>query len=209
VPEHEPKIIAGDQARAILGAVRGDPLEALFTVALALGLRQGEALALRWEDVDLSRGAVSVAATLQRVNGALVRTEPKTRRSRRTLPLTSVAAEALRTHRVRQIEERLLAGDRWDDRGLVFTTSVGTPLDGVSVTHRFQKILERAGLPRYRFHDLRHGTASLLAARGVPARVAMELLGHSDIRTTLHIYTHVGPELARDAVERLDAALRA
>jgi integrase len=81
------------------------------------------------------------------------------------------------------------------------------PLDRVTVTHRFQKLLGRAGLPGRRFHDLRHGSASLLAARDVPARVAMELLGHTDIGTTLNIYTHVAPELARDAAERLNAAL--
>jgi integrase len=148
-------------------------------------------------------------AALQRIDGALVRIEPKTRRSRRTLPLSGLAAEALRAHRIRQVEEQLLAGGRWREHGLIFTTCLERPLDGVSVTHRFQKLLTRAGLHRWRFHDLRHGTASLLAAQGVPARVAMELLGHSDIGTTLHIYTHVGPELARDAADWLDAALHA
>ena len=208
VADPGPRLITKDQARMLLAAFRGNRLEALYVVALSLGLRQGEALALRWEDVDLERQTLRVEAAMQRVDRTLQRVEPKTQRSRRTIPLPGVAVEALRAHRVRQIEERLLAGDRWREHGLVFTTSIGTPLDGVTVTHRFQKLLDRAGLPRLRFHDLRHGAASLLAAQEVPARVAMELLGHSDIRTTLNVYTHVAPELAREAVRSLDVALR-
>jgi integrase len=105
------------------------------------------------------------------------------------------------------VQERLLAGSRWQETGLVFTTAIGTPLDGGSVTHRFQRMLERAGLPRLRFHDLRHACASLLLAQGVHPRVVMEILGHSQISLTMNTYSHVIPALQREAAERMDAVL--
>lgn len=110
-------------------------------------------------------------------------------------------------HRIRQEEERQQAGGRWEEWGLVFTSTVGTPLDGSNVTHRFQKILERVGLPRIAFHDLRHTCASLLVAIGVPLPVIKEILGHTRISTTADIYTHVTPLLAREAMGKLDDLL--
>lgn len=201
--------LTNEQARAFLSAIRGHRLEALYTVALALGLRQGEALGLRWTDVDLEgpSPSITVRRQLSRIGGRPELVEPKTARSKRTIAVPLVVANALRTHRVRQLEERLISGSRWDDWGLVFTTTVGTPLDGSRVTRDLQRVLAGAGLPRMRFHDLRHSCASLLAAQGVPARVTMEILGHSDIRTTMNIYTHVAPDVHREAIERIQAAL--
>jgi integrase len=200
--------LSTDQAAAVLAAVRGDRLEALVTVALALGLRQAEALGLCWSDIELDTGTLTIQHQLQRVRGAWKLTDPKTSRSERTLPLPAVAVEALRQHRVRQLEERLLAGARWHGNpfDLVFTTTVGTPIDGVRVTRRFQALLERAGLPKLRFHDLRHGAASLLLAQGVPLPVTMAMLGHNQVATALH-YAHAIPELKREAMNRMDAAL--
>jgi hypothetical protein len=108
------------------------------------------------------------------------------------------------------LEDRLLAGSRWrdDPRRLVFTTTVGTPMDGIAVTRRFQSLLEGAGLPRQRFHDLRHACASLLLAQGVAPRVVMETLGHSQISLTLNTYSHVIPALGRAAADQMDAVLR-
>src|SRR5262249_40590509 len=155
--------------------------------------RQGEALGLRWDDIDLDGGSLTVRAALQRINGKLQLVEPKTKRSRRTIPLPQVAVNALRAHRVRQLEERLLAGDRWRDWGLVFCTPKGTPHDARNVTRRFQKLLGQTELPHQRFHDLRHTCATLLLVQGVPARVVMEILGHSQISLTLDTYSHVVP----------------
>src|SRR5918998_9502 len=109
--------------------------------------------------------------------------------------ITSGAMAAFRMQRTRQLEQRLLAGDQWQDWGLVFTSSKGTPLDGPNVNHRLQKLLEQAGLPRQRFHDLRHGCASLLLAAGVPPRTIMGVLGHSQISLTLNTYSHLSPAL--------------
>ena len=115
--------------------------------------------------------------------------------------------DSLRAHKSRQAQERLLAGSRWQDSDLVFTTAAGTGLEGSSVTHRFQKLLQRADLPHLRFHDLRHACASLLLAQGVHPRVVMETLGHSQISLTMNTYSHVIPALQLDAAERMDAIL--
>ncbi len=123
--------------------------------------------------------------------------------------MPAIAVAAFRSQRVRQRRERLLAGSRWDDSlGLVFTTAVGTPLDSARVTRRLHQILAAHELPQQTFHDLRHGCASLQLAMGIPPRVIMENLGHSDIRLTMNTYSHVFSELQRDAAHRMDDLLR-
>ena len=204
-PEVQP--FTPDQARTFLRAIEGDRLEALYSVALAIGLRRGEALGLRWDDIDLDKNTLTVRASLQRVEGRLQLVQPKTVRSRRTIALPQSAVTALRSHRVRKLQERLLAGSRWQDSGFVFTTTIGTPLEPRNVYRHFQGALERAGLPRKRFHDLRHTCASLLLAQGVHPRVVMEILGHSQIGLTMNTYSHVIPELQREAAGRMDALL--
>jgi integrase len=175
-------------------------------VALAVGLRQGEALGLRWEDVDLDAGTLTVRHALQRTNDGLQLVEPKTVRSRRTIALPDMALAALRAHRVRQIEERLTA-PYWEDHGFVFASTVGTGIEPRNLTREFHRLREKAGLEWLRFHDLRHGCASLLMAQGVNPRVVMEILGHSQISLTLGTYSHVAPELAREAADKIDAVL--
>lgn len=207
VPHEEIRPLAPAEAQALLDAVKGNRLEALYSVAIALGLRQGEALGLRWEDVDFDAGSLSVRQSLQRIGGAFQFVEPKTARSRRTLALPVVAATALREHRRRQLEERLAAGPMWQDHALVFTRANGLPLHGSNVTREFQRMLERAGLRRLRFHDMRHACASLLIAQGVHPRVVMETLGHSQIGITMNLYSHVLPEAQRQAASQMDAVL--
>lgn len=199
--------LSPDEARALLTAVRGDRLEALFSVGLSLGLRLGEALALQWECVDLDKARLSVRATLQRVDGRLRCEAPKSDRSRRTLTLPRFTVAALRDHRRRQLEERLLAGPGWEDTGFVFTTKQGRPLDPCNVSRHRRKLLKAANLPVCRYHDLRHTAATLLLTQGVHPRVVMELLGHSEIGITMNTYTHVIPSLRRAAAEKMDAAL--
>jgi integrase len=204
VPDHEMRVFSPTEARAFLEAIRGDRLEALYTVVLALGLRQGEALGLRWPDIDLDARQLVVVNALQRVDGKLTLVPPKTKRSRRTISLPAAAVDQIRAHKLRQLEERLLAGARWRESGFVFTTTIGTPLSGPEVTKAFQRRLATAGLPRLRFHDLRHSCATLLLVQGVPARVVMEILGHSSIALTMNTYSHVLPELKREAAEAID-----
>lgn len=200
----EVRALSPAEARAVLEATRGDWLEALYTLALAVGLRQGEALGLHWNHVDLEAGILRVRVALQRVEGrGLQMVEPKTARSRRTIFLPPQVVDSLRAHKARQAN----AGCGWHEDDLVFTTTTGKPLEGSSVTHRFQKLLRRASLPHLRFHDLRHACASLLLAQGVHPRVVMETLGHSQISLTMNTYSHVIPALQRDAAERMDAIL--
>lgn len=209
VPEREAHAITFKEARALLAAIKGDRLEALFTVALALGLRQSEALALKWSDLDLEEGTLAVQRVIQRVEGQYVFAEPKTRRSRRVIPLPSPVIAALKGHRTRQLEERLRAGNAWQGEqwSLVFCTAYGEPLSAFQARRRFQELLARAGIGLMRYHDLRHGAASLMAAAGVPMRVAMELMGHSSISVTANIYQHVAAEAQKEATEKVAAAI--
>jgi integrase len=204
VPQHEIQPFTSDEARRFLHAIRGDRLEALYSVALTLGLRQGEALGLRWSDVDLDLSYVRVTHQLQRVDGVFQLVEPKTARSRRTIVMPPSIARQLTEHRRRQAQERVAAGTKWKEWDLAFTRTDGCPLDGTVVSHRFHKVLDRAGLPQRRFHDLRHSCATLLLAQGVPARVVMEILGHSQIALTMNTYAHVIPELRGEAATRME-----
>jgi integrase len=177
-------------------------------VGLALGLRQGEALGLWWEDVDLPARVLRVRRALQRQRGGgLVFTAPITARSRRTVPLPAQLVHALEDHKEQQDKERAAAGSLWRGSLCVFTTPVGTPVDPRNDYREFKKLLGRAGLPSVRLHDLRHTAASLLVAQGVPPRVVMEILGHSQIALTMNTYSHVAPEVSREAADRMAETL--
>lgn len=158
---------------------------------------------------EVASGTLTVVHTLQRIGGEVVLTDPKTAKSRRTLSVPAPVLASLREHRKRQLGERLAAGESWQDGGFVFCSEIGTPLDASAVTHRFQRQLAAAGLPRQRFHDLRHGAASYLLAAGVPLRVVQEVLGHSQLSTTADVYAHVLPELQQDAADRMGTLLEA
>ncbi len=198
-----------EEAKALLETLKGTRLQALFAVPLAVGLRMGEALGLRWEDVNLETGSLRVAQSLQRVKGGLIFTEPKSAKSKRTIPLPAHSLAILKTHRTRQLEERLAAGDAWHDSGLVFTTLIGTPLDSRNVRRLFHDLCEEAEIPKRRFHDLRHTCATLLLSQNVHPRVVMETLGHSQISLTLDTYSHVLAPLQRQAADEMDAVLLA
>ena len=210
IPEREVHALTPTNARALLDAVEGDRLEALFTVALACGLRQSEALGLQWQDIDLDGGTLTVQRTSQRIDRNYRFLEPKTRGSRRTMALPKPVAKSLGQHHAHQLVERLLVGPDWQGEKwgeLVFADEAGGPLAGFHVSRRFQALIKLAGLPPMRYHDLRHGAASLMAAQGVSPRVAMEILGHAQISTTMNIYTHIAPELQREANERMATSL--
>lgn len=192
-------------ARRIQAAVAGDRLEALWIATLACGLRQAEVLGLRWSDVDLEAGALRVERVLDRQDGRYVLVEPKTRSSRRTVALPPFVVELLREHRRRQLEERLAAGTGTEE-GLVFVSPTGRPLNAGWVTHRWAKIAAAADLG-LRFHDLRHGQASLLVALGVHPRVVAERLGHATIAMSMDRYAHVARASDVDAAARLQEAL--
>jgi integrase len=204
VEHYEIKPFTPDEARAFLAAIKGDRLAALYSVALTMGLRQGEALGLQWQDVDLDMGYLRISKQLQRIDGKFQIVEPKTSRSRRTLALPPSIVDALREHSQRQVEERRSLGTPQQTWDLVFTTERGRPIDGTVVSHHFHRVLDGAGLQQRRFHDLRHSCATLLLVQGVSPRVVMDVLGHSQIALTMNTYSHVIPELKRDAANRME-----
>lgn len=208
VVRRDAAVLSPVQAQAFLDAARQDRLFALYAVAMAVGLRRGEALALRWSDVDLDAGNVRVSRTLSRVRDGLVFTEPKSQRSRRTVPMPAPLIAELRAHRVRQAAERLTAGSLWEDHDLVFPSRFGTPLDPRNALRAFAAVASRAGLDGVGLHTLRHTAASLMIAQGVHLRVIMETLGHSGISITADVYSHVLPQQQREAADALGKALQ-
>ena len=165
---------------------------------------------MRWPDIDFDGGSLRVERVLQRVRGEYRFFAPKNDSSRRTVPLPQELRIALHKHRAGQLEERLKAGAAWQGEefgDVVFTDESERPLDRSHVTRQFKKLLAASGLPTMWHHDLRHGATSLMAALGVPVRVAMEILGHAQISTTMNIYAHIAPEYQRDAMERVVSAI--
>ncbi len=203
--------LAAEQARGFLDQLKSQEnrLWPVIAMAIMTGLRQAELLGLRWSDVDLEGRTLCVAQTLQRIDGKWQVGEPKSKRSRRTLPLPAEVVSTLRAQRLRQLEERLLAGDRWQDWGLIFTSTVGTPLEPSNLNARLHTLLAEAGLPQQGIHKLRHCFASLLIAQGVSPRVVMEMLGHSQISLTMNTYAHVMPTMLEDAARAVDAVFAA
>ena len=179
--------------------IAGNRQEALYKLAIATGMRQGEILGLTWPDVDLDKGTLSVRRSLKYYDGAYHLDDVKTDRSRRTLTLAPPLVAALREHRRKQIVR-----SSWR---LVFVTRSGRPLNGTNVTHTLQRHLAEAGLPRIRFHDLRHGAATYLLEAGVPLKEVSDLLGHQQISTTADIYAHTLPETRRAAMDKLAEAV--
>jgi integrase len=203
------RTLNGEQAQQFLAVAQGDPLEALYVLALTAGARQGELLCLKWEDIDLALCRMQIRRTITRlVNKGFTVSEPKTAKSRRIIHLTPLAIEALKQHRVKQNEARLAAGAAWDHQGWVFCNAVGRPIEAGNMIRRsFRPLLQKAGLPIIRFHDLRHSTASLLLSLGIHPKVEQELLGHSQISLTLDTYSHVIPALHEEAVKILSTLL--
>ena len=172
-------------------------------------MRQAELLGLKWRDIDLEDAGLQVRATLQKVGGMFIFTAPKTQRSRRRVAMTATAVEALKRHRTRQARERLALGPAWQDNDLVFPDAVGGPMEGRYVLrHYFRPLLRRAGLPPIRFHDFRHTTATLMLTQGIHPKVVSEMLGHTTIGITMDIYSHVLPEMQREAAHTLDRLLQ-
>lgn len=209
----EPHQLTLEQIKRLLAATEGHEMEALFKLALATGMRRGEIMGLKWQDIDFDAGVLQVKRVLSRVPSKLlgigyVEAEPKTETSRRSIVVASFALEALKEHRVHQLEAKLKVGPAWQDHDYVFCTSIGTHLNPTrDILDQLKLLLKKADLPDIRFHDLRHCVATLLMGMGVPARVVQEILGHSNVTITLGVYSHVQPTMQREAVERLNRML--
>ena len=192
------------EVRALFEAAIGDRYEALYILAVNTGLRQGELLGLRWEDLDLETATLRVRRTLQ--NGRLY--PPKSGKGR-NVKMTRQTVDAVRSHRKRQLEEQIRLARVWEDQGLVFPNRAGRPLDHTNFYQRdFKKLLDRARLsPTFRFHDLRHTCATLLLSRNVNPKIVQEMLGHATITQTMDTYSHVLPNMQEEAVSALEGTL--
>ncbi|MFZ5848610.1 MAG: tyrosine-type recombinase/integrase [Actinomycetota bacterium] len=196
-----------EQARTLLRHTKSDRLHALYVLAIYLGLRRGEVLALRWSDVDLDQEFLQVTHTLQRVDGELRFQPPKTRTSRRTVPLPRPCVEAMKAHKVAQDRERLAAGPKWCDEDMVFSTTIGTPIEPDNLSRSWYRVRTVLGEPAPRFHDMRHTCVSLLLAEGAPPHVVQQIVGHSAIDVTMTIYAHASLDEKRTALQRLGERL--
>jgi integrase len=206
VRREEMRPLNAEQARRLLRSASGERLEAFYVMAVHTGMRPGELLGLRWEDVTLS----DEGGTLQ-LNRALSDGElatPKTKGSRRRIRLSAGSAKALKAHRRRQLEEMMHKSGLWQDYGLVFPSSVGTPLSHRNVVRSFKTLLKRADLPSsVRLYDLRHTCATLLLSRNVHPKYVQELLGHASISQTLDTYSHVIEGMDGGLTDAIDEAL--
>ena len=203
-----PTVLTASQARRLLLAARGHRLEALVCVAIALPMRPTEYCGLTWSAVDLGQRRLFIRHGLERRDGILQLAAVKTNRPH-AVALPDAIVDALQDHRERQEVERRVAGDAWEEHGLVFCSQQGRPLLERNVVRTFKAWLARAELPaEIRLYDLRHSCATLLLAQHVPLRMIMELLGHADIRTTANVYAHVLPTLAEETAKAMDAILR-
>ncbi|MFF9406363.1 tyrosine-type recombinase/integrase [Streptomyces anandii] len=207
VPRRELTPWTLDETLTFLEHARRDPLYAAFVLAVAMGLRRGEILGLRWSDVDLDHRVLRVSKQVQRVGGELYEDTTKSGRAR-PVPLPLICLGALRWHRMRQTEAARLKGIELSPSSYVFATRTGHPIDPQNVNRSFFRITDAAGLRRIRLHDARHGCATLLTAAGVAPRVVMEILGHSQISITMDVYTHVTSDTQREAISHMDRLLR-
>ncbi len=210
VARAEMRTLSAAQVGQLLEATSADRMAALWVVAVTTGMRQGELLGLQWRNVDLEGRSLQVVGSLQPIKGeGLQFLEPKTAQSRRRVQLVDMAVEALKTHRAKQLQDRLQSGGRWPaDSDWVFANSVGGPLDPFRTRRLFWAALKAADLPAVRFHDLRHTAATLMLSRGVHPKVASEMLGHATVAVTLDLYSHVSEPMHRSAAEAIEAAIR-
>jgi integrase len=218
-PRREGRGMSPEQARKFLKGIDGERLEAVFVTMLGTGLRRGEALALKWSDIDLGHATLTVARQLRREDGpinpetgkheggSLVLVDPKTEKSRRQVDLPDFVVVSLRAHKARQAAERLKVGASWQEGGYVFTSGIGTPLDPRNVSRQFADLAARIGLGDWHIHELRHSAASLMTAQGQPIEVVSTVLGHSSIRMTVDAYTHIAPSGRKAAATAMDTVL--
>jgi integrase len=207
MPRKEGRTLTPDQAKRLLSSLAGHRYEVLYVLMLTTGLRRGEALGLRWEDLDLSRGIVMVRRLPKREGGRLVTADTKTAKSRRAVNLPAPVILALRDHRTRQKRARLALGPAWHESGFVFTSEIGTPVDPRNLYRDFASVCQKAKIGKWHPHELRHSAASLMLAQGVPLQVVSDVLGHSSIRLTADVYGHVLAPARQAAADAMTEAL--
>lgn len=198
-------VLEVEQARVLLEKAKERNLDVIIALAVVTAMRRGEILGLRWADIDLVKGELQIARTLSyRVGYGFFENDPKSKTSERPIILPRFLIGLLSGWQVRQVELKVAAGSDWVERGLVFPDAKGKFIVPDTLLYRFHRLLEDIGLPRMRFHDLRHSAATILLSMGVPANMVQELLGHSNVSITLGIYGHVLPSTRRETIDKLE-----
>ena len=206
---HQIQPLTGEQCQKLLQVAQGHKFEGLLTLAIATGMRRGELLALRWQDVDLERKTLQVRRTVDQLpHRGYVENDPKTVRGTRQIVLPEFVITALQKQQEYQKELQRKAGNKWQDHDLVFSNDYGEYVSPKYLWSKFKALLKEAKLPNIRFHDLRHSAATLLLTMGVHLKVVQELLGHSQISMTLDIYSHVLPSMQQEAMSKLDGIFK-
>ncbi len=207
-PSREIKILDKGEITTVIAAAKGAGLYVAVLVAVTTGVRRGELLALRWSDIDLKAGSLTVNQSLERIEGRFVFKSPKTKTSRRTISLPAITVEALREHYTAQLEDRFKLGVGRDPRGLVFARADGQPMDADTLTKSFHRLVATTKVTPITFHGLRHTHISHLLMEGVHVKVVSERAGHANVNTTLAVYAAYIPNMQTDAALRVDAWLR-
>ncbi|HVB25872.1 MAG TPA: site-specific integrase [Ktedonobacteraceae bacterium] len=204
VERYEGEVLTEEQARKLLDTARGSRLDALLLVALTTGIRRGELVSLRWSDIDVGTGILHVRRNVARMDGVgYIEREPKSQAGRRKIALPHVVLEALEEHREKQEQARVKAGEKWQEKGLIFCNIYGNYFDPDHMGVLFKKLLKKADLPDVRFHDLRHSVATILLAAKIDLKAVSEMLGHSSVAITADIYQSVLPEQQREIVDKM------
>jgi integrase len=201
-------IYTAEQVAQLLKALDGKPIEPIITLIVATGCRLGEALALKWREVDLDRTIITIHTGRAEVIGGYADSEPKTDAGNRTIPIPARVVSHLRDHRKVQLERRLWLGEAWEENDYVFPNEIGGAQQHSVPEHRFKKLLARAGLPPIRIHDLRHTAGSLMLAQGVPAPEVSRILGHASVDITYRLYAHAVPQAQKQALEAMERILQ-
>ena len=197
-----------DELRSFLEFVSDDPLYAAWVLSANTGMRRGEVLGVRWQDIDFDRTRLSIRQTIISIDYQVEIGEPKTARGRRSVALDSGTVTALRAHRVKQNQVKLMLGEAWQDNDLVFFRDDGSPVHPDRFTQMFDKHVRDSGLPRIRLHDLRHTHAGLALAAGIHPKVVSERLGHSTVAFTMDVYSHAIPSMEAEAAETIANLVR-
>ena len=204
----EVRVLSPEESKTFLETAKGDRFELLFLLMLTTGMRPGEALGLRWKDIK--EGKIHIQKSLTRkTGGGWALTDPKTKKSRRIIPLHDIVTKALKSHKKEQTERRLLLGEEYTNHDFVFASENGSPMNERNIVLRhFKPILKKAGLPEdIRLYDLRHTCATLLLSTGENPKVVSERLGHASVVTTLDTYSHVLPDMQKSATEKIESML--
>lgn len=202
---NEMQVLDASQVSQFLIAAQASPYHALYHLAVTTGMRLGELYGLKWIDLQWDKGILHIQRQVQQIpKKGWSFVEPKTKAGTRSIKLGEGTLQVLREYLIRQTEKKEIMGNRWKENGLIFPSSVGTPGDPSNMRKDFNETLEKAGINKIRFHDLRHTAASLLLNNNIPVIVVSRMLGHSKASVTLDVYGHLYSEMQEGAADVMD-----